>query len=102
MIESEEKREVLEREIKRWCDHVKATPLLRQGDIEGLVRTILGEFYPVVLSCGHWVAGCEDGVHIAWYDSVFDKKEKAVTSGLYCKDCAEKYKKKLGAWEVGG
>ena len=45
-IESEEKRQRLNDAISRWCDHVKATPLLRQGDIGALVQTILWEFYP--------------------------------------------------------
>ena len=39
--------------------------------------------------------GMEDSVHIA-----FKESDGSTVSGLYCSDCAEDYKKELGAWEV--
>ena len=96
MIESEEKRKRLTDTIEHWCKHVKATPLLRNGDIQGLVRSVLEEFYHVRLSCGHMVRGNE-GV-----DLTFKEYDGSEISGIYCDDCAEHYKKELGAWESGG
>ena len=104
-IESEEKRQRLNDAISRWCDNVKATPLLRQGDIGALVQTILWEFYPTTFCCGH-LGHYEDGVHIAFKEFIVDRGDMehgggiGEVSGLYCRDCADEYKKKLGAWEV--
>ena len=104
MIESEEKRKRLTEDIEHWCDHVKATPFLRRGDIQGLVHTILTEFYHEIYSCGHM--GNNDGVAIAFRDFIVDRGDMddggdiCEVQGIYCKDCAEKYKKELGAWEI--
>ena len=97
-IESEEKRKRLIDMITRWCEHTKVLPQLRSYDIPGLVSQVLEEFYNVVLCCGHLIKGSEEGVYISfkdWYDG-----EECERSGVYCKECAEKYKKELGAWEV--
>ena len=104
-IESKENQQRLTEDIKRWCDHVKATPLLRQGDIEGLVRTILGEFYHTTFCCRH-LGRYDEGVHIAFKEFIVDRGDMehgggiGEVSGLYCRDCADEYKKELGAWEV--
>ncbi len=97
MIESEEKRQRINENIKQWCDHVKATPLLRNYDIPSLVKTILEEFYHLQLSCGHLVKDYDEGVILEFYE--YPDKNGTVI-GSYCKDCVEKYKKELGAWEV--
>jgi len=97
VIESEERRQQITEDIKRWCNDIKATPLLRRGDIHYIVDTILHEFYQVTFSCGH-LGHWEDGVHIAFY--TYRGQIDGVSSGINCKDCAEKYKKELGAWEV--
>ena len=97
MIESEEKRKQITKVVERWCDQVKATPL-RDGDIEGLVRTILGEFYHVTLCCGHMVRSSDEEVVLEFYE--YDDKSKGTVIGGYCKDCAERYIKDLGAWKV--
>lgn len=97
MIESEERRKQITDDISRWCDLVKATPLLRAYDISSLVDTILHEFYKVTFCCGH-LGHWDDGVHIAFKD--FENGEECETSGIYCKDCAEKLKQEIGAWEV--
>ena len=105
MIESEAKRQQIKTDISYWCDRVKATPLLRTGDIEGLVQTILEEFYHTTFCCGH-LGHLEDGVHIAFKDFIVDRGDMehgggmGDVSGLVCRDCAEKYKKELGAWEI--
>jgi len=99
MIESEEKKKRLTDIIERWCDNVKAIPLLRSFDIPSLVSQILYEFYHVTFCCGH-LGGWDDGVHIAFKD--IDKEGEGEASGVYCKDCAEEYKEKFGAWEVKG
>lgn len=105
MIESEVKRKRLTEDIKHWCNHIKTTPLLRQGDIPGLVQTILTEFYHETLSCGHMVSNGE-GVDIAFNDFITDRSDMehgggiGEVSGRYCNDCAERYKKELGAWEI--
>lgn len=97
MIESEEKKKRLTSTITHWCEHTKVLPYLRNGDIPSLVRQVLDEFYNVTLCCGHLVKGSE-GVHIAFMDN--SDGEMGEISGLYCEDCAKKYKKELGAWEV--
>ena len=105
MIESEEKRQRLLEMVSRWCEHTKVLPYLRDGDIPNLVRQVLGEFYNVTLCCGHLVKGSE-GVHITFRDYIVDRGDTehgggmGEVSGTYCKDCAEKLKKDLGAWEV--
>ena len=97
-IESEEKRKRIRKDIERWCEHVKATSLLRPGDSEELVRTILEEFYHITLCCGHMIKDPDEGIIIEFYE--FEDKSKGTVRGSYCKDCAEIYEKKLGAWEV--
>lgn len=98
MIESEEKLEGLTRIITRWAKHTKVYAQLRTPDIPMLAYQILEEFYHVQLSCGHLVESIDEGVRIAFYD--YGNEEKVVISGLYCPECAEKYKRNLGAWEV--
>ena len=95
-IESEVKRERLTEIITRWCRLTKTSHLLRDYDIPGLVRQILDEFYRVSLCCGHRVGSLDEGVCIAFKDAGEE------VSGSYCKACAEKYKRELGAWEVKG
>ncbi len=98
MIESEEKRKRLTDTITRWCEHTKSLPLLREHDIPSLVGSILQEFYHITLCCGHLVGEHEEGIHLAFKD--YDDGKLCEVSGLYCKECAKKYKKKLGAWEI--
>ena len=93
MIESKIKRQALTDAISHWCNHVKATPVLRQGDIEGLVKTILEEFYSVTLACGHKVRSSDEGITIAFKDC------DGVVYGGYCPDCAKRAVRE-GAWEV--
>ena len=93
-IESEIKRERLQAIITRWCEHTKVTQYLRDHDISSLVSSIVDEFYKVRLCCGHRVADMDEGAHIAF------KNGDDVVSGLYCRVCAEKYKRDLGAREV--
>lgn len=106
MIESEDKRKRLTDTITRWCKHTKTLPLLREHDIPSLVGSILQEFYHTTLCCGHMISEHEDGVHIAFKDFIVDRGDMehgggmGEVSGLYCKECAEKYKKELGAWEI--
>ena len=97
-IESEEKRKQLFDDISRWCDNVKATPLLRKGDIENLAGTILGEFYHVTLCCGHMVRSVDEGVVLEFYE--YEDKTRGIVVGTYCQDCAKDYIEKLGAREV--
>ena len=98
MIESEEKRKRLTDDITHWCRHTKILPQLREHDIPSLVGQILEEFYHTHLCCGHLVRSFQEGVHIAFED--WSDGELGVVTGLYCKECAEDYKKELGAWEV--
>jgi hypothetical protein len=98
MIESEEKKERLTETITYWCENTKISPYLRNYDIPNLVRQIMAEFYHVTLCCGHMVSSFEEGVLIAFKD-MYDG-EKCETQGFYCKQCAEKYKREIGAWEV--
>lgn len=98
MIESEEQRKKITQALRQWCNHIKATPLLREGDIPSLVRTITGEFYHITLCCGHMVKDLDETVTIEFYE--YDDKTKGTIVGSYCRDCAEEYKKKLGAWEL--
>ena len=100
MIESERQRQLITEDIQRWCDHVKATPLLRNGDIAGLVGTILGEFYHITLGCGHQVRDFDEATTLEF--SEYDAESKGTVIGSYCLDCAKKYQKELGAWENGG
>jgi len=94
MIESEERRVRIYQTIERWCDNTKITPRLRSYDIPGLVTQIMEEFYTVHLCCGHLVKNTDEGVAIAW------KEGAGEVSGLYCRDCADEYKRELGAWEI--
>lgn len=98
MIESEENKIRVRKDIEEWCDFVKVTPLLRNNDISSLVNSIMGEFYHISLYCGHLARSIEDGVLIEFYE--YDDHSKGTVQGIYCKDCAEEYKKTLGAWEV--
>lgn len=95
MIKSEFQKKRITEIITNWCDNVKTTPLLRPFDIPALVDNILSEFYRVTFCCGHKGDWLDEGIHIAF------KGAEGEVSGLYCKDCAEMYKKDLGAWEVG-
>ena len=94
-IESEEKKQRLLDIIERWVSHTKVEPYLREGDIPGLVRQIIEEFYHVSLSCGHYVRDLDEGVSLAFKDN-----DDSEIHGIYCKDCAKRYKKELGAWET--
>ena len=106
MIESEETRKEITEDIKRWCDHVKATPLLRQRDIPSLVYTILEEFFHIRLCCGHLVRDFDEGVNLAFNDFITDRSDMEHGGGIggvtgsYCKDCAKRLKKELVAWEI--
>tara|TARA_Y100000310_G_scaffold144390_1_gene143668 strand:- start:32610 stop:32861 length:252 start_codon:yes stop_codon:yes gene_type:complete len=77
---------------------------LRDGDIYGLVSHILEEFYLIHLCCGHLVRELDESIYIAFNDLILDRSDMEYrvgeVSGRYCKDCAEKYKKEFGAWEV--
>ncbi len=96
-MKSEEQRKRGTEDIKRWCDHVRATPLSRPYDIPSLVDTILGEFYRVTFCCGH-LGDMDDGITIEFYE--YNDKSKGTVKGIYCKYCAERYKKEIGAWEI--
>ncbi len=98
MIESEEKKKRLIGDIEHWSEFTKIKQYLRIYDIPNLVNTILEEFYHVTLCCGHKVNSIHDGVNIEFY--TYENNDQETTIGLYCKDCAEKFKRELGAWEV--
>lgn len=91
MIESEEHRKRLFEIVERWCDHIKATPLLRSGDVGGLVSSIISEFYRITLSCGHEVKSFDEEVVMklpeVFYDD--DGRHEGHSVGSYCKDCAD-------------
>ena len=95
MIESEEKRKRLKEIIGRWCKHAKIKSYLRDYDVPSLVEQILEEFYHVRLCCSHLVISIEDGISLA-----FKENDGSTVQGIYCKECAGKYKKELGAWEI--
>ena len=97
MIESEERRKELAEEITQWVNYTKVAQYLRPDDIPHLVSRIIETFYHTRFSCGHY-GHWNEGVHIAFKDT--DNGKPCTVSGLYCKDCAEDYKVKLGAWEV--
>jgi len=105
MIESVEKRKRLIDMVQYWCNHTKVSQHLRESDIPSLVGQIIDEFYHITLSCGHHVMEFDEGVHIAFNDFVTDRSDMehgggmSEVSGIYCHDCAERYKKELGAWE---
>jgi len=94
MIESEEKKKRLTEEVTRWCEHTKVMPYLRDYDIPHLVGSILEEFYCVHLCCGHLVSSHEDG------RMLMVKFLDFIVWHIAFKECAEKYKKELNAWEV--
>lgn len=98
MIESEEKRQRLTDTITRWAKHTHADRELRNGDIGGLVSSILDEFYHITLSCGHRVREMGDGVSLEYQSQ--EDGEPCTIYGEYCKDCATQYKKELNAKEV--
>lgn len=102
MIESEEKRRIITERLERWVKHTKVDWLLRPGDIPGLVSSIIEEFYHISLCCGHYVQDMEEGVNLSFVENFTDEDgfQKGIISGVYCKDCAEIYKKELGAWET--
>jgi len=85
MIESEEMRQVIEEDIERWCNLVKATPLLRARDISSLADTILQEFYHICLCCGHWVKEMDEGINLE-IDTPEGKEY-----GSFCTECAKEY-----------
>lgn len=95
MIESEQKKQRLTDTVTRWCDHTKVTPYLRDYDIPNLVSQVMNDFYHVHLCCGHLVNTIDEGVHLAFKDV------DGGVRGLYCQDCAVRYKRELGAWEIG-
>jgi len=97
MIESEEKRKNITQLIETWAKNVKIESYLRGYDIPSLVNSILDNFYPVTFCCGH-KGNFDEGVHIEFY--TYEGRTDEITSGLYCRDCAERYKKELKAWEV--
>ncbi len=98
MIESKEKEKRLTDIIERWANHTKIIPQLREYDISGLVNQILEEFYHIHLSCGHLVNSSAEEIILTFKD--YDDGELVDIVGSYCKDCAKKYKKNLGASEV--
>lgn len=93
MVKSEEQRKELNDIINRWSEHTKVVQYLREYDIPNLVSQILDVFYKVTFYCRH-KGNYEDGVHIAFKG--MDGGDEREISGLYCKDCAEKYKGELG------
>jgi hypothetical protein len=97
MIESEEKHKKITLLLETWAKNVKIKPYLRDYDIPFLVDNILDNFYSVTFCCGH-KGHFDDGVHIEFY--THEGRTDETTSGLYCRDCAERYKKELKAWEV--
>jgi hypothetical protein len=98
MIESEEKRKRITDIVTRWANHTKVNQYLRDGDIYGLVDSIITEFYHVNLCCGHWVMHSDDGVPLEFED--YENGEKVTISGNYCKECAKRYKKDFKAREI--
>ena len=94
MIESEEKRKRLTDTVEHWCKHTKVDHLLRCHDIPGLVDSVLSEFYHIQLSCGHLVRDFSEETVLT-----FKEYDESEITGCYCADCAEHYKKELGAWE---
>lgn len=84
MIESEEKRKRIADMLERWSKHCKVDHLLREGDIPGIVDSIITEFYHMKLCCGHWVNTTSEGI-----DLQMDEDE-GYSTGIYCKECAEK------------
>lgn len=88
MIESQLKEEAIKRIIIHWCKHVKIDHL-REGDIPGLARQILREFYQVSLVCGHWVKSVDEGVSLTWQEG------NDTITGNYCKECASRMRKEF-------
>jgi hypothetical protein len=100
MIESEVNRKLITEDIERWCKHTKVLPLLRNGDIQGLVSSIMSRFYHCTFSCGH--QGNEDGVFLEFEDFIVDNSDilgggMGTITGIYCADCARKLVKEHGA-----
>jgi len=95
MIQSVDNRKQIIDAIEQWAKHVKVKHLLREYDIPDLADRVMDIFYHITLCCGHMVLDMDEGIHIE-----FKEYDGSTISGLYCKDCAEKYKKELGAWEV--
>ena len=89
--------------IEEWGNWTKVKPYLRSGDIPSLTHQILEEFYHNRLSCGHLVRSIDEGVSLAFEDFIVDRGDTehgggmGEVSGIYCKDCAKKYKQDLGA-----
>lgn len=96
MIESKEHLRRVTDIIRHWAKFTHAGRELRQGDVENLAHQILEEFYRVQLSCGHYVRSLTDGVGLTHASQDRDG-EPCEVSGVYCADCAEAYKRELGA-----
>lgn len=94
MIESEVKKQRIKEVVIRWCEFTKIMPYLRKHDIPALVSQVMNEFYNITFCCGH-MGNLNDGVHIRFY--TYEGRTDDITEGSYCKDCAEKYVKELGA-----
>ena len=98
MIESEQDREFILGLLKTWSKNTKIKMFLRDGDLDGLTNSILDRFYHISLCCGHKVKDFEEGIALEFY--TYDDHSKGTAQGTYCKDCAGKYIKDLGAWEI--
>jgi hypothetical protein len=98
MIESEERRKRITDIVERWAKYNRIIPYLREHDIPSLVNSVIQEFYHVSLCCGHWVRSNDEGVPLEFEDCV--NGENVTVTGIYCKECAERYKKDLKAREI--
>ena len=98
VVESEQKRLRIIDSITHWCETTKVEHLLRPFDIPGLAMTIIEEFYPVRMCCGHYVKETTDGEHIAFKET--DGPDSEEVSGMYCKECADVYVDYYGAWRL--
>ena len=60
----------------------------------------------IILCCGHSVQNLDEIIYLAYKDFIVDRGDMehgggmGEVSGSYCKDCAEKYIPRLGAWVV--
>jgi len=56
---------------------------------------------PITLCCGHSVEDPSEAIHIAYISEMPQLLcEDGEFSGLYCRECAEEYKRNKGAWEL--
>jgi hypothetical protein len=99
MTESKEKQQRIESIIEHWTESCILKQYLREGDIRNLASQIIDEFYHVQLCCNHKVMHIKEGIRLAFKD-VDSEGNECEVQGDYCRDCAEKYKKELGAWEI--